>query len=96
AGYGPIPADMTRELAADATWRRLLTDPTSGTLLDVGRTTYKPPTALADFVRARDVTCRFPGALDRPRNANWTTAANTPPAAPAPPTSTPCVFTTTS
>jgi hypothetical protein len=61
AGYGPIPADMTRELAADATWRRLLTDPTSGTLLDVGRTTYKPPTALAYFVRARDVTCRFPG-----------------------------------
>jgi len=61
AGYGPIPADLARELAADATWQRLLTDPTSGTLLDHGRTTYKPPAALADFVRARDLTCRFPG-----------------------------------
>jgi len=61
AGYGPIPADLARELAADATWRRLLTDPTSGALLDYGRTTYQPPAALADFVRARDKTCRFPG-----------------------------------
>ncbi|HEY3259528.1 MAG TPA: DUF222 domain-containing protein, partial [Pseudonocardiaceae bacterium] len=61
AGYGPIPAPMARELAADATWRRLLTDPASGTLLDYGRTTYKPPAGLADFVRARDLTCRFPG-----------------------------------
>jgi len=61
AGYGPIPAQLAREIAADGTWRRLLTDPTSGTLLDHGRTTYKPPAALADFVRARDKTCRFPG-----------------------------------
>ncbi|HEY3259372.1 MAG TPA: DUF222 domain-containing protein [Pseudonocardiaceae bacterium] len=61
AGYGPIPAQSARELAADATWRRLLTDATSGVLLDYGRTTYKPPAGLADFVRARDVTCRFPG-----------------------------------
>src|SRR5215475_3438709 len=34
AGYGPIPADLARELAAEGTWRRLLTDPLSGTLLD--------------------------------------------------------------
>ena len=61
AGYGPIPAQTAREIAADATWRRLLTDPASGTLLDYGRTTYRPPAALADFVRARDKTCRFPG-----------------------------------
>jgi hypothetical protein len=61
AGYGPIPADLARELAADGTWRRLLTDPASGVLLDYGRTTYKPPAGLADFVRARDMTCRFPG-----------------------------------
>jgi hypothetical protein len=61
AGYGPIPAELAKELAADATWRRLLTDPTSGALLDYGRTTYKPPAALADFVRARDRTCHFPG-----------------------------------
>ena len=59
-GYGPIPAELAREIAADAVWKRLVTDPLSGALLDHGRTTYHPPAALADFVRARDVTCRFP------------------------------------
>ena len=61
AGYGPIPAEMAREIAGDATWRRLLTDPVSGVLMDYGRTTYRPPAGLADFVRARDKSCRFPG-----------------------------------
>jgi Domain of unknown function (DUF222) len=61
AGYGPITAKAARQLAADATWRRILTDPVSGTVLDVGRTTYRPPKALADHVRTRDRTCRFPG-----------------------------------
>jgi hypothetical protein len=61
AGYGPIPAEVARRIAGDATWRRLLTDPISGVLLDYGRTTYRPPAGLADFVRARDRTCRFPG-----------------------------------
>jgi len=61
AGYGAITAQAARELAADGTWRRILTDPESGTVLDVGRTTYRPPTALADHVRTRDQTCRFPG-----------------------------------
>jgi hypothetical protein len=39
-----------------------VTDPLSGTALDYGRTTYHPPTALADHVRARarDQHCRFP------------------------------------
>ena len=60
-GYGPITAEMAREIAATATWRRLLFDPVSGALLDHGRTTYTPPAALADFVKARDVHCRFPG-----------------------------------
>jgi hypothetical protein len=59
-GYGPIPADLARQIAADGTWQRLLTDPESGTLLDHGRTTYRPPTALADHIRARDVECRSP------------------------------------
>jgi Domain of unknown function (DUF222) len=60
AGYGPIDTDTARELAGDATWRRLLTDE-RGTLLDVGRCTYRPPAALRDFVQARDKTCVFPG-----------------------------------
>jgi hypothetical protein len=31
-----------------------------GKLVDYGRTTYRPPTDLADHVIARDRTCRFP------------------------------------
>jgi hypothetical protein len=63
AGYGPVPAEVARRLAADptGTWQRILTDPVSGALLDVGRTRYTPPAALADHIRARDRTCRFPG-----------------------------------
>jgi hypothetical protein len=59
-GYGSIPAPLAREIAADSVWRRLVTDPLSGALLDHGRTIYRPPAALADFVRARDVHCRHP------------------------------------
>jgi hypothetical protein len=59
-GLGPIPAALAREAAAEAVWRRLVTDPLSGTALDYGRTTYHPPAALADLVRVRDVHCRFP------------------------------------
>ncbi|OLT01939.1 hypothetical protein BJF90_30005 [Pseudonocardia sp. CNS-004] len=59
-GHGPIPADLARDIAADATLKRLVYDPLSGTVLDHGRTTYRPPTALADHVRARDVCCRSP------------------------------------
>jgi hypothetical protein len=63
AGHGPIPADLAREIAADptGTWQRILTDPVSGALLDVGRTSYTPPAAMAEHVRVRDRTCRFPG-----------------------------------
>ena len=60
-GYGPITAQVARALAGDATWRRILTDPTSGTVLDVATSTYRPPQALADLVIARDKTCRAPG-----------------------------------
>ena len=59
-GYGPIPSDLAREAAADAVWKRLVTDPISGALLDHGRRVYRPPAALDDFVKARDLTCRFP------------------------------------
>ncbi len=61
-GYGPIDADTARELAAHApTFTRLLTHPVSGTVLDVDRTTYRPPADLARWLRVRDQTCRFPG-----------------------------------
>ena len=61
AGYGEIPASTARLLAADAKWRRFITDPLTGNLLDYGRTTYVPPQALVDFIVARDRRCRFPG-----------------------------------
>ena len=55
-----VPAMTAWALAAGGTWRRLVTDPASGTVLDVGRTRYRPPVGLADLVRARDKTCVFP------------------------------------
>ena len=61
AGYGPIPAAVAREIAADGRWKRFVTDPISGVLLDYGRETYIPPQDLQDFLIARDRTCRFPG-----------------------------------
>ena len=68
-GHGPIPASLAREAAAEGVWRRLVTDPLSGTLLDHGRTTYHPPAGLADHVRARDVYCRAPGCRRRAADA---------------------------
>jgi hypothetical protein len=61
AGYGPITAGMARDIAADADWRRILTDPDTGTVLDVGRTTHQPPASLVRHLTIRDQHCRFPG-----------------------------------
>ena len=61
SGYGPIPATIARQIAADGRWKRFITDPISGTLIDYGRETYEPPQDLQDFLIARDRTCRFPG-----------------------------------
>ena len=61
AGYGPIPADVARKMAADptGTWTRLVTDDL-GHLIDYGREKYRPPQDLIDHVTARDRTCRGP------------------------------------
>ena len=61
AGYGPIPADVARELAAGGTWRRILSDPVSGRPIDYGTVRYRPPAHLAGLVHTRDATCQFPG-----------------------------------
>ncbi|HEX2362239.1 MAG TPA: DUF222 domain-containing protein [Jiangellaceae bacterium] len=61
AGHGPIPASVARRLAAHGTWRRLLTDPVSGAVLDCGTTRYRPPPDLVEVVHLRDRTCRWPG-----------------------------------
>jgi len=60
-GHGPVPASMARRLADHGSWRRMLTDPVTGSVTEVGRSRYTPSAALADLVRSRDVTCRFPG-----------------------------------
>ncbi|MFC7406790.1 HNH endonuclease signature motif containing protein [Georgenia alba] len=60
-GYGALNPAQTLALAAGGTWRRLLTDPATGTVLDVGRTRYRPPAGLAEHVRLRDRTCHRPG-----------------------------------
>ncbi|WP_052372511.1 HNH endonuclease signature motif containing protein [Amycolatopsis taiwanensis] len=62
-GHGRIPAEIAREIMADpnSVWRKVTCDPVSGAVLDVGRTRYRPPAALDEFVRVRDRTCRAPG-----------------------------------
>ncbi|WP_116947166.1 DUF222 domain-containing protein [Jiangella endophytica] len=59
-GYGPIPAHVASLLASEGVWTWLRTDVT-GQGLDLGRTRYRPTTALAEFIAARDRTCRAPG-----------------------------------
>jgi len=61
AGFGPISAEQARALAAGGVWRRLVTDPLSGRVLDVGRSRYRPPRGLAEHVAARDGVCACPG-----------------------------------
>lgn len=61
-GYGPIPADTARRLAAHApSFQRILTHPETGAYLSYSRTRYRVPADLAGYLRARDGTCRFPG-----------------------------------
>ncbi|MDX6230356.1 MAG: hypothetical protein QOI76_3746 [Frankiales bacterium] len=62
AGYGPIPAEIARELADDASWQRLVYEPVTGYLLDLGDELYEPGAAITVFRIARDVRCRFPGS----------------------------------
>ncbi|MGF1647661.1 MAG: DUF222 domain-containing protein [Kineosporiaceae bacterium] len=62
AGFGPVPAVVVRALAGDARWRRWNTSD-DGVVQGAGRSTYRPPAALAHAVKARDGTCRFPGCV---------------------------------
>lgn len=65
-GYGPIPAGVAMKLAAKApSFARVLTDPWTGAPIDIGRTRYRPPEALREFIGLRDQHCRFPGCNRR-------------------------------
>ena len=67
-GYGPVPADLARELAfgdglddQHRRWfRRLYTDPGTGSLVAMDSTARLMPPALAGVLRLRDRTCRTP------------------------------------
>ncbi len=61
AGLGPVPAEQARALAMGGTWRRIVTDPLTSAVLDVGRHRYRPPAALVAHVAARDGCCAGPG-----------------------------------
>lgn len=61
-GYGAIAPVLASRIALDANavWRRIVTDPLSGAVLDVGRASYRPPPDLARHVAARDGYCVSP------------------------------------
>ena len=63
AGHGPITAETARRIATHGDWRRLITDPIDGRLLEYGRALRDPPQDLEDYLIARDVTDRFPTSL---------------------------------
>lgn len=67
-GYGPISPAVARAAALGGSWRRLVTDPLTGIVLDHGRKRYRPPADLAELVRLRDGTCVRAGCSSPARN----------------------------
>ncbi|MFD4181833.1 HNH endonuclease, partial [Rhodococcus sp. NPDC058514] len=65
-GYGPIPADVARDLvhaaatAGVAELRRVYTRPDTGAVIAMDRNTRLFPASLAELVRLRDPVCRTP------------------------------------
>lgn len=68
-GFGPLDPELVRILAGDAQWRRFITDPLTGDLLDAGRDRYRPSRALRDFVSIRHPRCTLPGCTRSARHA---------------------------
>ncbi|OZM71876.1 HNH endonuclease [Amycolatopsis antarctica] len=58
-GHGPVPAWLARHLATNS--GSVLRKVVTGTVRDLGRTRYRPPAALAEWVKVRDRECRMPG-----------------------------------
>jgi hypothetical protein len=65
SGYGPISSETARQIATDANLRRLVTDPLTGIMIDLGRSTYRPSKPLERIINHRDRTCQFPGCSRR-------------------------------
>ncbi|MFE0021669.1 DUF222 domain-containing protein [Amycolatopsis sp. NPDC059021] len=70
AGHGHIPAALARRIAAgpDTALRRIITDPLSGQMLELGGTRYRPTPDMDEFVRVRDRECRQPGCTRPAQN----------------------------
>lgn len=66
-GIGVIPAALALSMAGDlgVSITRMLINPETGTTVETRATSYRPPTAIATFVRLRDGTCRFPNCSRR-------------------------------
>lgn len=61
---GSVPGDVVRNLILDdpdATVRRVITDPGTGHLLELGADRYAVSKRLREFLVTRDQRCRFPG-----------------------------------
>jgi len=65
-GHGPIPASMARKLVADGanSFYRVLIDPRDGAPLEIGRTRYRLPETIKQWIRMRDRKCTFPGCTN--------------------------------
>ena len=64
AGYGPVIADIARQVAENqpgAEWRWTLTHPDTGLVVDNGTTRRRPSNRQRRHVEARNRTCVFPG-----------------------------------
>ena len=64
AGYGPVIADIARQIAEDsprAEWRWTLTHPDTGQVIDNGTTRRRPTAAQRRHLQARNRHCVFPG-----------------------------------
>ncbi len=63
AGHGPIPASLARHIASatKTVFQRIITDPTTGQVIELGRRRYRPKAGLDELVRVRDRECRRPG-----------------------------------
>ncbi len=61
SGYGPVPAEMARRIAGDGTWRRLLTDPVNGSVLEASTHRHDPGAVVSETLLARHPVCAWPG-----------------------------------
>ncbi|MGH4026909.1 MAG: DUF222 domain-containing protein [Pseudonocardiaceae bacterium] len=70
AGYGPIPAEMARELTAAARrWRAALADEQTGQFKELS-VAYRPSPELRRYIEIRDRTCCFPGCRQPARRCD--------------------------